>query len=88
MNRGSRWRFHPIRAIGKYDLAEKVGFWGLVIGTSLTFAIDQGMLYGFVGYIVMKWLTRKQADISAFLYLTTVILVVGKIVAVFFVDAT
>lgn len=77
----------PITTVREYDIAEKVGFIALVIGTSLTFAIDQGMLYGFAGYIVMKWLTGKRAEISGFLYLTTAILVVGKIVAVFFVDA-
>jgi adenine/guanine/hypoxanthine permease len=73
----------PIMEIRRYKLAEIVSFLVLVIATSLTFAIDQGMLYGFGIYIILKAFKGELKDISPFLYVTTGILLVGKIVQLF-----
>ncbi len=71
----------PIRSVREYDLAGQIGFVVLVLGTLATFAIDQGMLYGFSAFIILKWLTRRQQEISGFLYVTTLVLIVGKLIS-------
>lgn len=70
----------PIKAMKSYHITEKIAFGVLVIATALTFSIDQGMLYGFSSFILLKVATKKWKDVSAFLYVTTGTLVVGKLI--------
>ena len=70
----------PLKTIKSYDIPEKIAFFILIIATSLTFSIDQGMLYGFSAYILLKCAAKKRKDISGFLCLTTGILIIGNLV--------
>ncbi len=72
----------PARNIASYDMAEKLAFIVLIAAMSITFSIDQGMLYGFSAYILLKILTGKWREIDLFLLLTTGILLAGRLAQV------